>query len=172
MRGNPPVHRWASVTWGLWSLTSLLDTSSWETFWPSSDKHTNTWHQSLQDLIVWITQNSSSCTLLPGLGPLFLYGRGASWATGVVWGVTLTDASVSWEAVDAARAFRSAMVSLLGRRPLMPFRTGSWGRGMDRRYGECMARRAGLEFEKEEDGAGRGFGMVTGSTRSWKLIYK
>lgn len=79
------------------------------------------------------TQNSVNATLLPGLGPLFLYGRRGSWEMGVVWGVATPGSSVSWAAVEAARAFSSAMVSLFGRRPLMPFRTGSWGRGVGRR---------------------------------------
>ena len=62
------------------------------------------------------------------------------------------------------------MVSLLGRRPLTPFRTGSWGRGVGRRYDDCMERRVGLDGEEEEEeGGGSGFGRVT-EERKKKLV--
>lgn len=66
------------------------------------------------------------------------------------------------------------MVSLLGRRPLTPFRTGSWGSGMGKRYEDCMERRVCLdgEGEKEEDvddeGADSGFGRVTGKRKEYE----
>lgn len=59
------------------------------------------------------------------------------------------------------------MVSLFGRRPLTPFRTGSWGSGVGKRYEDCMERRVCLdgdeenEEEAEDEGADRGFGRVT-----------
>lgn len=78
-----------------------------------------------------------------------------------------------WVEADAARAFRRARVSLLGRRPLTPFRTGSGGRGVGRRYEDCMDRRVGLDGE-EEEGARRGFGRVTaqkGETRDGSGLF-
>lgn len=59
------------------------------------------------------------------------------------------------------------MVSLLGRRPLTPFRTGSGGSGVGKRYEDCMERRVCLDGEDEkedeadDEGADSGFGRVT-----------
>lgn len=61
-------------------------------------------------------------TLLPGLGPLFLWGRGTS---GIFSGTV-----PFWAAAASATALSRAMVSLLGRRPLTPFLTGRGGRGL------------------------------------------
>ncbi|TRY56061.1 hypothetical protein DNTS_017906 [Danionella cerebrum] len=63
-------------------------------------------------------------------------------------------------AVEAAKAFRRAMVSLLGLLPLMPFLTGRGGRGEGRRYTDEMLRR-GLGFGDEREGAGTSLGRVT-----------
>lgn len=59
------------------------------------------------------------------------------------------------------------MVSLLGRRPLTPFLTGSGGSGVGKRYEDCMERRVCLdgdcekEDEVDEEGADSGLGRVT-----------
>lgn len=113
-------------------------------------------------------------TLLPGLGPLFLWGRGTSCgadsgAVVLIWAPGL------WAPDDAARALSRAMVSLLGRRPLTPFLTGRGGSGVGRRYEDCMERRVCLdgedekEEEVEEEGADSGLGMVTAKEKISKL---
>lgn len=59
------------------------------------------------------------------------------------------------------------MVSLLGRRPLTPFLTGSGGSGVGRRYDDCMERLVCLDSDDEkvdeadEEGADSGLGRVT-----------
>lgn len=64
------------------------------------------------------------------------------------------------------------MVSLLGRRPLTPFRTGSGGNGVGKRYEDCIERRVGLDGEEEkeeeveDEGADSGFGRVTAKKRN------
>lgn len=66
------------------------------------------------------------------------------------------------------------MVSLLGRRPLTPFRTGSWGSGVGKRYEDCMERRVCLDGEEEkeeeveDEGADSGFGRVTATEKNEK----
>lgn len=77
--------------------------------------------------------------MLPGLGPLFLWGRGATCAAEVVlamapWAVPFwaepAAAAAAAAAAASAAAFSMAMVSLLGRRPRTPFLTGRGGRGV------------------------------------------
>lgn len=68
--------------------------------------------------------------------------------------------------VDAASALRRAMVSLFGRRPLMPFRTGSCGKGVGSRYKDGIVRRVCLDSEEvdedeEEHWLDSGFERVT-----------
>ena len=71
------------------------------------------------------------------------------------WG--LPPGELVWPPVAAAAtALRRARVSLLGRRPLTPLRTGSWGSGLGSRKGAWVERRLGLEGEKD----GSGWGLV------------
>lgn len=108
-------------------------------------------------------------TLLPGLGPLFLCGLGASWAPELVL-AGLCDAPFTAAAAAAASAaaFNKAIVWDLGRRPRTPLRTGSGGKGLGSRYEVCMEeeeleeeRRVLSEAEVEETGARSAPGRVT-----------
>lgn len=100
--------------------------------------------------IYWpIKPQKSSSTLLPGLGPLFLYGLGVSGepmgllaALDCVW--PFGDVPAAAAAASAA-AFSMAMVWLLGLLPRTPLRTGRGGRGCGRRYGDCMERQDWLD---------------------------
>lgn len=126
-----------------------------------SGRVTRPWNNVLQHL--W------HLTLLLGLGPLFLCGLGASWASEPVL-PRLGDAPFTAAAAAAsAAAFNRAMVWDFGRRPRTPFRTGRGGKGLGSRYDVCMdeeelaeERRVVREAEVEDTGARRAPGRVTG----------
>lgn len=129
------------------------------------------WPNGLQDM--WHP------TLFLGLGPLFLCGLGANWASGAVL-AGLCDAPFTAAAAAAASAaaFNRAMVWDLGRRPRTPLRTGKGGKGWGNRYDVCMdeeelaeERRVVREVEVEDTGASRAPGRVTGTDRPMMWCY-
>lgn len=122
------------------------------------------------------TKKKKSSTLLPGLGPLFLYGLGMSCelmglltAFDCVW--PFGDVAAAAAAASAA-AFSIAMVWLFGLLPRTPLRTGRGGRGCGKRYGDCMGRQEWLDWPN----AGiRVFGKLTkgeGETKKMKGYLK
>ena len=72
------------------------------------------------------------------------------------WGLPPGEPVWAAAAAAAAAAFSRARVSLLGRRPRTPLRTGSGGSGLGSRKEAWLERRLGLEGEKD----GSGWGLV------------
>lgn len=118
--------------------------------------------------------------MLLGLGPLFLCGLGATWASKpVLAGLCDAPFTAAAAAAASAAAFNKAMVWDLGRRPRTPLRTGSGGKGLGSRYEVCMdekelaeERRVVREDEVEETGARRAPGRVTGMNVTLEKIIR